>query len=188
MQPQSMVIDNPQEFEMWWKAATSSIYDQQRLIHSVCINEIWVYQNYEEYILKNFNSIKKVDVKTLSSLESIQQTEETLGEYLSRFVDSSMELSQHFYGELSEEDWRNFSAFIEGLDWIIKAIEFERLLYQRVRMAMPNHLELAAQFPHFIAEMEINLNEQDYVAVGDLIQYEIVPLLKQIHSNINLKD
>lgn len=175
-------------FNACWETETASIIKMNRLIYYVKIDNQVMYQGYEEYLLNHLNTINAIDIVTLSRQESILETEKTLDEYLDRFIDASIELSKKFYGELTEETWNGFSDFIQGLDWIIKALEFNIVLFQNGGEDIPEYLLIIENLGAVVTEMDQSLEQQDFVAVADLIQYEIIPLLQKFRSRQSMKE
>lgn len=171
-----------------WKTAVESISKQVRFIHYVQIDGQDLYDGYEQYLINNFEQVQSVNIKTLSVLESINDTEESLDEYLDRFIDISLDLAMHFFGDLTEEDWRTFSSFITGLNWIVNALEFDKVLFQNQGTVIPTYLDVINELGLFINQMEQSLLEQDYVSVGDLIKYEIIPALQVFRSRHSSKE
>lgn len=167
----------------WWKTATAELYEQNRLIYSVCINKQEMFQGYEQYLMNNIDSIEEINIKSLSKVESIEQTERALIEYIERFTPGSLEVSQYFFGVLTEEHWAKFSDFLTGLEWIVNAIEFDMLLYQQLDIAVPETLKSLNALESHIMELGRSLEWKDHVAVGDIIQYEIVPLLDKYRTD-----
>lgn len=170
------------EVNRWWTASIEEIFRQQRLVYCVHIDGNMMYHDYEQYIVNHMDSINEINIQTLSRMESIQETEKSLVEYIERFIPASLEMANHFFGVLSEEHWGQFSDFIQGLNWIIQAIEFEIQLFKQDGISVPDYLFIIDKLNPYLLEMEGNLERQEYSTVGDLIQYEIVPVLQEFLS------
>lgn len=182
-QQQEMNIDaTVQALNNWWKQITAEIFEQQRFIYSVHVDDQQLFHGYEQYMIDHIDSIDCINVQTMSRIESIYETEQSLNEYLERFVKASVEISEYFYGDLKEEHWVKFSEFIRGLDWIVKAIEFEIELYKQESLTIPEYLSVFNEIRKYVSELEKSMEQQDYVAVGDLIQYEMVPVLQKFQT------
>jgi len=174
LEPDFNALDN------WWRVSTAQIYQQQRLIHSVEFDSEVLYSNYENFLVENMNRVQTVNIRTLTVRESIIDTENSLKDYLDRFIPEAFKISQHFYGDLTEEHWGRFSDFIGGLDWILKALSFETELYKIDRTNPPGYLLLIDNLSELVAQLGSALENMDLVTVGDLMQYELVPLLQKI--------
>ncbi|MNB88564.1 hypothetical protein D3C75_355820 [compost metagenome] len=176
------IESNYQSLDMWWKMATAQIAQRQRLIYCVQVNDKTIFDGYEQFIISNLDTLEEINVTTLSKTESIQQTEEELDEYLDRFLPASIEVARNFYGDLTEKHWNQFSSFIKGLDWILKALEFETELLKQEGKKLPEYLTIVDTLEVIVRELDSSLQVQNFVAVGDLIQYEIIPLMQNFRS------
>lgn len=183
-QQQEQIINaNIEELDHWWKQATSDIYGQQKLIHYVEIDGNVLYDNYEQYLLINVNQIQKVNIQTLSRLESIQDTEQSIDEYLERFIPATQKVADQLYGEMTQEQQSLFAQFIEGLGWIVKAFEFNQTLFNKDGTA-PSYLsQVMEPLEAIITQIYDNVQQEDFVSVGDLIQYELIPVLQKFQDN-----
>ncbi|MNJ50073.1 hypothetical protein D3C77_453350 [compost metagenome] len=141
-----------------------------------------IYDGYEAYIVNNLTHIGEINIKTMTKHESIIETKMSIIEYLERFIPAISELSDHFYGELSNKHWGEFGYFIEGLSWIVKSFEFIRILSNDEMDQVTS--QALKQLEKIISELESGLDEKQYVLVGDLIQYELTPLLVKYRDEI----
>ncbi|SMF26968.1 hypothetical protein SAMN02744102_02314 [Paenibacillus barengoltzii] len=179
-----VIIDNGQvqnilstldSINEWWIQSTSHIYKSNRLIYLVEIDGQPMYMGYEQFITENFQSINQIRIVTKSHQESIVETSSMLKTYLSEFIPKSEEISAFWYGDITADQWNQFSVFIEGLNWIVGSLEFLKVLSTDEKvLTLLNNLEVT------IAELDRNLQEEDYVGVGDLLNYELIPILHQI--------
>lgn len=180
---QEQIIEpNLDELNEWWTLTTADIFQKQRFIHCVEINGFSLYEGYEKYLVDHISDIERVNIKTISRIESVEDTEKALDEYLKRFIPGSLKVSEYLYGDLSEDLWKDFSDFIVGLEWIVKALEFDMVLFKSEGVETPEYLSILDNLGSFISEMDNCLQQQDYVSVGDIIQFEIVPLLEIFSS------
>ncbi|MNI68879.1 hypothetical protein D3C73_1245990 [compost metagenome] len=74
---------------------------------------------------------------------------------------------------MNEERWSEFSQFIKGLNWLIHSFEFLQVLDPTANMNF-----ILNRFEQTIIDLNDSLTRQEYVLVGDLIKYEILPLLE----------
>ncbi|RCX19073.1 hypothetical protein DFP94_10589 [Fontibacillus phaseoli] len=176
-------IDNSiQSVNNWWMEVTSKIYKQDRFIYCVEINGQVFYNEYERVILDNFQTIESINIRTKTKQESITETLSNINEYLAGFLPASSKVADYFYGELSDNEWNQFSSFVSGLQWIIDAIRFLETL--NVNSDMDLLVSNRTEIERIIAEMDQSLQKREYVMVGDLIQYELVPVLENYKLQI----
>ncbi|GJM70141.1 hypothetical protein HMSSN036_23570 [Paenibacillus macerans] len=188
-QQQEQVIEGTiEELDKWWKEATSSIFQTGQFIHCVEIDGKSFYNGYEQYLLLNVNQIKGINIQTLSKTESILSTEQSLDEYLDRFIPGALGLADQLFGNLSAEQQQLLAQLVEGLDWIGKALQFAGTLYADSGSSLPEYADLLEPFYAFVNELFEAINQDDYVGVADLLQYEIVPLLERFRNRSAKRD
>lgn len=176
------VQEEPQSVSVWWKELCFKVQQENRLIYCAEIDGELLYDGYEDYIVNNFNRINEICIKTLTKQESIVESNISINEYLEGFIPAVIELSDHFYGELTENHWNTFAHFIEGLSWIVKSLEFIELLTDGE--TDNNNNNTLKELEMIISNLEHALNQKEHVLVGDLIQYELIPLLQNYKSKI----
>jgi len=160
----------------WWEKICLEIQKKDRLVYCVSINENLIYDCFDEFIVNNLDHISELNIKTLTINESVHETRNTIDEYLDRFIPAVGELSDSFYGELSDKHWEKFSYFIEGLNWFINSMEFLQFI---TKVGTSNiETKVLQKLEGIIKDIENATNDQNYVLVGDLMQYEIIPLLE----------
>lgn len=186
-QQQEQIIDATfEQVDYWWKQATSSIFQQEKLIQYVTIDGRVMYDGYEQYLVQNLVQIKEVDISTLSRMESIQETEKSISEYLERFIPAAQNITDQLFGVIGMEQQNLFARFVEGLGWIVNALEFNKTLYNQIADYEPEYLKILERLELVINEMCDNVERKDYVAVGDLIQYEIIPLMRDSQNKMEM--
>lgn len=168
-------------FQHIWQHTTELIYIQKRTISHVEIDGQTHYENYEVIFDQDFNKIKYINIFTISNEDRLVQLMQSISEYTPKFVDGTREISHSFYGELKERHWQQFSLFMEGLDWLYQSIEFSHMLMKqsdRINVNEQFYSNVLQKLEPIIGELEFALQHQDYVSVGDLMQYEIVPIFE----------
>lgn len=172
-------------FNKWWVESTSKIIQQDRLIYCVEVDGTALYNEYEQFIASNTDQIRKVNIVTLSRMESLSNTDTALNDYLDRFIPISLNLANRFYGDVEQEDWSVFSQFITGLDWIIKSLEFASVLSSEY--SVEPYSVTKEKLTSIVEDMEVNVEQKDLVTVADLIQYEVIPPLQQFRNRSTIR-
>lgn len=178
------IIDNSfQTINEWWIQSTADIYRQEQLIYCVEINGQPFYAGYEQLIADNYQRIDFIRIVTKTKGESIEETFLTVKDYLEKFIPASSNIADNFYGELTDKEWSKFSQLVEGLDWILKAMDFlENLTINEKQKKATFNIKM--EIERIVSEMDNNLQKQDYVMVGDLIQYDLIPVLQNYKYEI----
>ncbi|MCM3040932.1 hypothetical protein M3201_14610 [Paenibacillus motobuensis] len=186
-----ILIDNKHEADIdlengqikaWWEELCSEINKADRFIYSVSIDNQPVYDLFDKHIENNLINIDELNVQTKTKQESAIETTGAISDYLERFIPAITELSDHFYGELTEENWGTFSYFIEGLSWILQSIEFLQVISDEGTSAI--HTKTLQELSKIVEELEAGLEDKQFVLVGDLMQYELSPVLESYKEEI----
>jgi hypothetical protein len=106
--------------------------------------------------------------------EELDETITAYDQYLQRMSAAA----EHFCEDLVASNYQEISgvlpALVEGLAWIHEALEnFVKLKY------LPE--EVLKAFRDFLANLYEALQNKDYVLLHDLCEFELPPLLAQIH-------
>jgi hypothetical protein len=172
-------ITNINEFNDIWKSVTKRIFSSKRFICSIQIDGEPYYDDFDIQILNHFDSIETVEIETFSEMELLIESLDGIKRYVARLLVAMDSLSSAFYGDLDEKDWRLIAQFTQGLDWLYKAITMSMDLMAKTRegLELYPYLQTATQkiVPQ-IQSMEQLFQEEDYIAIGDLLTYELKPI------------
>lgn len=166
-----------------WNETMDTILSDERFISFVEINGEVYYDQYEIIFRDKFNEIEKIKVTTISSEDNLNQLLLSISEYTQKFIRGTNIISQYFYGELEEHHWEQFSLFLEGLNWLYQSIEFALFLMNKPHLSDRSQDPFNSIFDELnpcIKELEAALEAQDYVSVGDIMQYEVAPLFEKL--------
>ncbi|GIO86577.1 hypothetical protein J25TS5_35090 [Paenibacillus faecis] len=187
-QQQEQVIEGTiEELDKWWKEATGSIFQTGQLIHCVEIDGKALYDGYEQYLFLNVDQIQCININCLSRLESIVFTEQELDQYLSRFIPAAKSVANQLYSGLNEENVNLLSQVVQGLDWISSAFSLNYKLYTEEAMSLPKYLTPVASISQYISTLHDNIQNDDFVGVSDVLEYEIIPALENYLSQYKEK-
>lgn len=100
-------------------------------------------------------------------------TLDTLREYLPKMLDANKKLVKLFREENTLEAFRLFPTFIEGLDWLVQAV----VLINKNELLFKLNIETVNSF---LNEINDGISSGNFVAIADILEYEISPLLEKI--------
>lgn len=180
---QISIADVNAEFEKIWADCLKEIYHEDRLIHHVEIDGQIFYSDYENIIKNNLDVIKEIHIITLSRQESITDTENTLSEYLLKYIPGMEKINNKLYGDVSPEAWGEFATGLEGLQWIVSSLEFLQHLYESDSKELALTQSYYSQLTQTIRVLDEEMQNNNLVAVADTIQYELLPCLSDFLSN-----
>lgn len=172
------------EFDLFWRKITKEFYEKDLVIQFIEINEQKIINDFEKYIVENFNYIQQLKIYTISEHQLLMETLEETSRYLSDVVCEIESVSEIFYGEIKGEDWKRFSDFTQGLEWIYMTMQSCIFLMNKHSIDTDARKEklvyLKEKFESTIQELDKVLNSKDFISVGDIIDYEFKPLLIEL--------
>lgn len=160
-----------------------------KVIRSMAIDGLELYQDYFEYILDNLDNIEEIDVKLATYKELVNETLIGTVDYLEGASNELEPLSEEFYAEPTKESWERFSDLIEGINWIISVfnlIDNDKTLIE----ALPSYeiWNLYAKdvltLNELIPQMSDALNIKDNTLLADLMIYEILPIYNDMREQL----
>ena len=163
------------------KAANSS----GLILSHLLVDEVAVYDGHREYIETNLENIQKVQVEFQSIGELMQDILVSTTAYLERSIPAVENLAESFYTDVSTDTWQNLSDFLEGLQWLSQSTEAMDDLpgladivedYEKWNIYCQKVRELQAT----ATELDEPLQYTDYVSVGDLLLYEVLPQMREL--------
>ncbi|MNI40126.1 hypothetical protein D3C73_943310 [compost metagenome] len=179
-------LNDIEELNGFWKRITKEISGEQKYIKIIKIDQIPMYDAYELYILQHFDSIESLDIITITANESLKESIEGLLQYSARVLEQLPDIYRSLYVDIERSNWEQLIALIEGMEWMVNAIEFSLILNEQTgeREELKPILEqfkcnLQKQF----ALMDQLLKDEDLIGFADVLQYEIEPLLIKFTQN-----
>lgn len=100
---------------------------------------------------------------------------QTANEYLYKLKDGILKLVELIQQENEQEAILLIPEISDGMDWIIKVMELTNDVSQNICLENINE--------HLEAVLEA-LDNEDYILLGDIFNYEIVPILDIIHNEV----
>lgn len=144
------------------------------------INGKEVYSDFDEQIMEQINTIEKIELVTKTIDEFINDLTVSLNEYSNRAIPSIKQLTEQFYQSPTEESWGMLQDLLEGLNWMYSTIKSmgntELNEYKEKLLNVANHFEV--ELPNLLDAIE----SHDYILIGDIISYEILPQFESIGS------
>jgi hypothetical protein len=144
------------------------------------INGKEVYSDFEEQIMEQITRIEKIELVTKTIDEFINDLTVSLNEYSNRAIPSIKQLTEQFYQSPTEESWGMLQDLLEGLNWVYSTIKSigntELNEYKEKLLNVANHFEV--ELPNLLDAIE----NHDYILIGDIISYEILPQFESIES------
>lgn len=142
-----------------------------------------IYDDFDTYVSDHINHIQTVEVVAKTIKEFTNELLLSLEQYLKGAIPELENLTTKMYQTNLNETIDNFTQFLDGVQWINEAIS-----------AIDKNQEKPNQWDDVILTIA-NLNEElkgieeaiennDNVLIADILQYEIVPILKELQQYI----
>ncbi|WKY48557.1 hypothetical protein Q5O24_04360 [Eubacteriaceae bacterium ES3] len=171
-------------------------------INQVCQKNNWeidyliidgqhIAEDWLHYIEENFFSVRDVIVVVNHLDVLISETLNSTYEYVKNGFSLINELSESFYQKPDSRDWSLLANLFEGIEWIISVqekIDEISNLDQLIRdYSIWNEVVfLIGQLKNNIMEINHAMENQDLVLIGDLLQYEVMPIFTEIAEKLSL--
>lgn len=165
-----------------------AVFESDYVLSHLEIDGVEVYEDYHEYLTNHITSVKEIVVKVKTYQQILNVVVLDLKSYLDRAIPETKQLADDFYKSPDKDAWTKLTQLLEGLQWIMQALE---PLYT-VRgndLPYPNSLVLSAistELTEQFHELEMALKNTDLVLVGDLLKYEVVDRLGKLSSELQI--
>lgn len=160
--------------------------DSNYVLSHLEIDGVEVYEDHHDYLATHITSVNNIIVKVTTFKQILQEIVLDLDSYLDRVIPETKQLADDFYKSPDKSAWERLTQLLEGLQWIMQAIQpiytlkdnnlpfSNSLVYEAISM------ELTEQF----TELERALVNADLVLVGDLLKYEVMERLDKLKSEL----
>jgi hypothetical protein len=100
------------------------------------------------------------------------------GKYITRLKDGILKCSKHFQSGQINEGAESVLSIIEGLQWLIDAVT--------LTVDIQKEPIYSSEINEMLNEIVKAFQNEDYILVGDLFEYEIIPVLNKWDKIINI--
>lgn len=152
------------------------------------VDGILVYEDHYDYILENLATIETIIVRVTTYKKLLDETVLDLSDYLTKAISETKLLSDDFYKGPNKETWTKLSQLLEGLQWVVQAIQPLHTLHNN-EMPYLNSLTysvISSALSDKFEEFEEALKQSDLILVADLLKYEIAESLLKLSLEIDI--
>lgn len=147
------------------------------------IDGVDVYENHYEYLLEKVGTLQDIHVILKTKSEVAAELQGSMNDYLKRALPIIEQLSEQFYQGATAEAWNEFTNLIDGLQWIMSALD---MLRQHADEEAANYYkEVHSKLSSILEELMEATEAQDTVTIADMIQYEIAESLTELKQNVH---
>lgn len=140
-----------------------------------------VYENHYDYFMDNLAGIKEVKVAIISRLELAVNIMASASQYIEGAIPEIRVLSDEFYRGPSQGTWTKLQQLIEGIEWINSGAEVIAGSGKGFD-GKSGYVEAASEMRNKLPELEEAIKTSDMILIGDLLSYEIIPILESIRN------
>jgi len=160
-----------------------SLTEKELDISHLIVDGNYVYEKFYEYLTDNIQTIQEVVVVVRTPTLIVNEAMVSAYDYIANAVMMIKPLSEAYYQSPQKSTWNSLANLFEGIQWIIETVQridgFENLEkivndYQ----IWNEYVQMTKGFSTVILELEEAMVNQDNVLIGDLLQYEIQPILE----------
>lgn len=170
------------ELDLLWKNMTRRLFSAGKLIRCVYIDGKPYYEGYEQVLQQQFPRIKEIQVVSMTLCEWFNETVSELAGSLVSLQDAAKKVRTSMYGSPSASDWQRFVQVLEGLRWVYEAVQAIVHYNQssRERVNVKEWAEVFHLLETVVPQLAEALERKEPVTVGDILGYELEPVLQRI--------
>lgn len=113
----------------------------------------------------------------------IDEATESCRDYLETALPEIRNLGNEFYRSPGTETWSKFGQMAEGLDWIMRML-YSVTANSHLYSNGDRYAEIAELLNDLLAELNNAVQGGDTVFTGDLILYELYPVLESLQEAV----
>lgn len=180
--------ENLKNLDQFWRELTKQLFSENRIIQHVDIDGKRYYSDYEKIIVNNFNTIKKVHISTISEKEFFELNLIELNHLINGILNNLDHVSGAFYGEMKQQEWENFREFIQALTWMHQMLSVINQIGEKsgILLDQIDFIKIAIfEIEKIVRQINENIEIDDMISVGDILEYELRPLLLKMEKQIS---
>lgn len=162
--------------------------NQSELSHFVIDGEI-IEDGFEEYLRSNIKVIAEVTVVTKDLHTLVNETITTTNAYIGNAIEVLGSLYESFYQVPTDNSWHSLADLFEGIQWILN-VSNRIDSYKDLEKMVTNYktwnefINGVRSIDEILPEMENAMANGDNVLIGDLLQYEVLPLFQLLKGKL----
>ena len=177
------------QLEEFWKSIVSKLHSSSKYIRTVSIDGTTYIYDYERSIVQQFETIKQIDIVSLTEEELLQESLSELKEYCKKVQTACDSIGSLFYSEMSEKAWEYFSKLVEAIQWVNQSISGVMQILERTQSesALLEALkETLTALEQCIRQLDAALSSKEFIAAGDIIRYELGDIITALDQKLPL--
>ena len=149
---------------------------QMVLSHFIIDDGQEIYEDFDVYLKENIQDIKQLEIVLIGVEQMFFKMIKSASDYLERALPQIQTLADEFYQTPTENTWTRFVQLLDGMSWLTECME---LFNQRSREVIQ-----IGEFKEKLDELENAVKNSDLILIGDLITYEVLPILEAFSKTV----
>lgn len=183
--------NNAEILEQLFNSINEHLNDDDLQFSHLIIDGEEIYDNFDSYIIKNIESIKKIQVITMSIDEMVNETIMSTEQYAKNAIPIINELTEEFYQKPNEKTWLKLTDLFEGIQWIIQSLTQIKLIESSKDIVSDyeiwnEYVQEVSKLNNIIPELNNAILNKDNILIGDMLLYEIVPVFETMTEKLGL--
>lgn len=175
--------NDPEQIDVIIKVINDHILQKELKLSHLLVDAVPVYDGFYDYLIKHFRDIKTIEVICLDLKEMVENTLSLAYDYIKTASPLIVELAEGFYRKPDEKIWSSLNDLFDGLQWIIESLakienfgNLEGIINDYV--TWNEYVQCVSNLNPLAPQLEQALVDKDYVSVGDLLLYEVIPVFE----------
>jgi len=157
--------------------------DSGLVLSHLRVDDTEVYTDFYNYLKERIDEINLIEVEVRTVAAILQDALLTAEEYLGQALPEIETLAAEFYQGPSGESWERFQQLLDGVDWLNQLVT---VIDQNPTKPeeWQDYLAVVERLMNELQNLEEALENQDYVVIGDLLSYELIPCFQEFRAII----
>lgn len=175
--------NEPSEVEQVKKQVNTFLQTMDQIISHMVIDGVEVFEDGYQYISDNITEVSTIEVKSYTLKQYYAELFLSAEQYITRVLSGIGRLTEEFYQKPTEATWKTFIELLEGLQWILQALNSIKK-GQVFDADLSKIEEVTNNLGSEIANWAEALEHKDLTLIADILSYEISPLLEQMLTEV----
>ncbi len=180
------VTGTAQEMLSQLNETIARLYSSNEIVQEVIIDGQPYSEGYETYLYQHIGKVRNIQLMTVNGDLWIAELVTELQHYLPKLIKATDSISDCFYGQMAEEDWRSFSQLMEGVTWVYQSVQTVRNHHANMAYDTTLNVFTAAmvgftnELEQLLPQVERSIEQQEFTNAGDLLKYELGTALERL--------
>ncbi|NLY90313.1 MAG: hypothetical protein GX081_01720 [Firmicutes bacterium] len=150
------------------------------IFSSMTVDGVEIETDFALYLSQRIDEIQEIEVRLKSFRVLMVETMQSVSDYLERARPEVEQLSVEFYRGPTNESWSKFDQLLEGIQWLLEAVT----AIESYHPGTEANSRWGTEFQAKSRLLQEALENSDHVLLGDLLQYEILPLFSSLEKGM----